>query len=78
MKWINIRKKKPEHGQHCLICAGSTVTAAKADAKSFRDGVIWWDGCGFSGYEWQYDFPNEQVTHWMPLPPPYSFQMGSL
>ena len=27
-----------------------------------------WEGYGFDGYEWEWDFACYQITHWMPLP----------
>lgn len=70
MEWINIKEKKPEHRQKVLISDGEIVTAAEADLKfnAHSDGSIWWDGCEFSGYEWEWDFGERFVTHWMPLP----------
>jgi len=69
MKWIDIKKQKPHHRQQVLITNGILITTAEADAKFNNDGSIFWDGCNFGGYEWEWDFDERFVTHWMPLPP---------
>ena len=70
MKWIDIKKQKPRHQQQVLITDGILVTAAEADAVMNKDGSIWWNGCNFGGYEWDWDFDEKLVTHWMSLPLP--------
>lgn len=68
-EWIDIEKQKPEHEQEVLIAAGHFVTAAIADRISFAmDNYIWWDGCHFSGQEWEWHFDEKDITHWMPMP----------
>ena len=63
MKWTALKDKKPEHGQAVLITDGVTLATAIADTRFYPDGRIRWDGCGFSGHEWDWDFC---ATHWMP------------
>ncbi len=70
IKWIDIKKQLPIHGQKALITDGKEVAAGEADLKFLDDGQIWWDGCGYGGDEWEWDFDIDQVTHWMPLPEP--------
>lgn len=69
-EWIDITKRKPEHGQKVIVSAGDIVTAAIADTSFYDDGNIWWDGCGFRGHEWDFDFEPNEVTHWAPIPQP--------
>jgi len=68
MKWIDIKKRKPEHGQKCLISDGEIVTAAEADLATFKH--IWWDMCEIIGYDCEWDFNETAITHWAPLPEP--------
>lgn len=68
-EWISVKDRLPEHLQECLIASGSIVTAATADRK-FLNYAIYWDACGFSGHEWEFDFRQDEVTHWQTLPEP--------
>jgi len=33
-------------------------------------GWCFWDSCGFNGHEWELDFEDENITHWMPMTEP--------
>ncbi|AAQ73407.1 gp61 [Burkholderia phage Bcep1] len=44
------------------------VTAAKLDSGT-RYGT-WFRGAEHGGWEWEWDFAADDVTHWMPLPAP--------
>lgn len=75
-KWIDIKVKQPEHRQAVLITDGKIITVAEADLKFYaklkhcpNSKKIRWAGYGFSGYEWEWDFENDEITHWQPLPP---------
>ena len=72
MKWIDIKKTKPIDNQQVLITNGNMVTAAEADFTLFNNGCISWRGCEFDGYDWEWDFDEESITHWAPLPDPPS------
>lgn len=65
--WIDLRDGKPSAGQKVLIAANGIITAATADRAFYGDGRIWWGGCGVDGYEWEFTFENDEVTHWMPM-----------
>lgn len=73
--WINIEKKQPIHEQLVLITDGEIVTAAKADTKFYDDDRVYWDGCHFGGYEWDWDFDETAITFWQKLPAPDFTQM---
>ena len=62
MKWIALQDKFPESYEGVLVTDGVVVTAAEL-TKSFG-----WTGHEFGGYEWEWDFNEEEITHWMPLP----------
>ena len=66
MEWIKLSDREPGQGQRVLISDGHEVSAAITDLtlRSPRGGP-WWDGCGFGGYEWDWDF---DPTHWAPMP----------
>lgn len=72
MEWISVKDRLPKWKEGVLVTDGNVVTVASLD---YWDGwPKWWDGHGFSGYEWEFDFSNNfedgKVTHWMPLPNP--------
>ena len=73
-EWIDIKKQKPTEGQEVLITTGRIVIAAVADFNVYDSGRIMWDGCHFSGYEWEWDFNEEDITHWAPMPKPPSIK----
>lgn len=64
--WIPITERLPEMWAPVLITDGKIVTCAELSDTS----RMWWTGHGFGGYEWEFDFEYEAVTHWMPLPEP--------
>ena len=68
--WIDIKSNPPKDGQECLITDGTVVAAAKADLQLRGDGGIWWDPVGCIGYDVDLEIPNDDVTHYMPLPKP--------
>ena len=73
IQWISLDEQKPEHKQKGLITDGEIVTAAIADMVSIKHSLNpkpLWDGCSFSGYEWEWEFDWKKVTHWAPLPEP--------
>lgn len=66
--WIAIKDKLPEVGVGVLITNGVIVTAAQRD--TLFDDRINWDGHEYGGYEWDFDFDENSITHWMSLPDP--------
>lgn len=68
-KWISVKDELPEENQGVLITDGDIITAAYLDLWGTDDDPHW-GGQGFSGYEWEWDFSNNEITHWMPLPAP--------
>jgi hypothetical protein len=71
-EWIKCSDRLPENEQKILISDGKFVTACTADVTPFWKGrgEFYPDGCEFGGYEWEWHFELEQITHWMPLPSP--------
>jgi hypothetical protein len=53
-----------------LLSVGKLVVAAAVD-RELLAGHLWIRGHGFDGYEWEWDFTERDITHWMPLPSPY-------
>lgn len=70
MEWIKFEDKLPENEKAILITNGEIVTVATFDAKaySYPERMAFFDGHGFSGYEWDWLFDENSITHWMPLP----------
>ena len=54
LQWIKVTDQLPEKGRAVLITDGIDVGMAK-----FYDQIgdyVSWDGCGFSGAEWDWEF----------------------
>ncbi len=66
-EWVDIKKELPEKNQAVLITDGKEVASASLD---YIRGEVWWDAYGFGGYEWEFNFGKNEVTHWMPIPNP--------
>ena len=67
MDWKDIQKELPEKGVGVLVTDGKIVTSAEL-AEPFRLVNLRWTGHEYSGYEWEFDFNEHNITHWMPLP----------
>jgi len=67
-KWISVKDRLPEVYDGVLVTDGEIVTAA--ERHDFFDSGIGWTGHRFGGHEWQWDFDDSFITHWMPLPEP--------
>jgi hypothetical protein len=75
--WVPMAERLPPTNTPILICVSDgTMCVAKFEHEPARN-WIWWDGVGFSGYEWEWDWewkcfrePWKGVTHWMLLPAP--------
>ena len=73
--WISVKDALPPDGVGVLVAGKFIdvrfVTAAQATLND--DGSLrYWNSHCFGGTEWEFDFENEQVTHWMALPEPPS------
>ncbi len=68
MNWIALKDQLPPKNVGVLVSDGVIVTAAQWSP--IFEGKPWWSGHEFSGYEWEFDFSHESITHWMPLPEP--------
>ncbi len=62
-QWISVKRSLPIiKNKGVLITDGETIVTASLD----KNGS--WGFHGFSGYECEFDFLPDEVTHWMPLP----------
>jgi len=50
-----------------LVTDGDVIVVVKRGEFVGKD---WIDEVGFGGYEWDWNFEWEDLTHWMPLPEP--------
>ena len=69
VKWILISEQLPPLGLGILITNGVMVTAAERRT-IFPEGKWYFDGCEFGGYEWDFNFSDNEITHWAVLPEP--------
>jgi len=67
-KWRDIKKRPPADAQPVLITNGVIVTAAKY--LIWPNGTVFFSSHCWDGYEWEFVFEDEDITHWMPLPDP--------
>ena len=71
--WIRLQDQAPKIGQAVLISDGKAIYCATY-APWFRPvghpdrNMNCWDPHGFGGSEWEWDFEENSITHWMPLP----------
>ena len=73
--WISVKERLPDKDQEVLIFANSwgekhITSATFMGLPDYLKGKPWWSGNGWSGYEWEWDFNEDHISHWMPLPPP--------
>lgn len=64
--WVSVKDRLPEKQIGVLITDGKSI--ASAEFIEVDNGYVYWTGFGFGGYEWEFDFRSESVTHWMQLP----------
>ena len=67
MEWKDIKKELPEKNVGVLITDGKIITAVRL-VESFKSGDLEWMGHEYSGFNWEFDFNEVNITHWMPLP----------
>lgn len=68
-EWIDF-SIRPKSGQIILVKAGKIVTACEYIEEKNSNGEYYLSGAGFGGHEWDWDFNEKEVTHWMPIPKP--------
>jgi len=66
MNWTRIKDRLPELNVGVLITDGKVIVAA--ERTDFGGGRLWWTGHGFGGDEWEFDFMDDDITHWTALP----------
>ena len=71
MEWISVKDRLPEFNQDVLIFANPSIaTAVRHMCSPKTPDDWWWTGNCYGGYEWEWDFETENITHWMELPDP--------
>jgi hypothetical protein len=72
MNWTHIETALPDFGVPVLLTDGRSILVGERGKDAWRgEGKPQWDwrACGVSGYEWEWDFDDDElVTHWMSLP----------
>jgi hypothetical protein len=77
-EWIACKDRMPERYTGVLVTDGKFVTAAEwtpirlGPNDPRGEYLPSWSGHEFSGHEWEWDFDERDITHWMPLPTPPS------
>ena len=69
-EWVSVKDKMPNNGDEILATDGRSIVTCTFNKGVYRNGISYIDisGLGFSGYEWEFDFEAEEMTHWIPLP----------
>ena len=52
-----------------LVTDGNVVVVGMFERLGKGVDSLWFAPVGFGGYEWEWNFEDDQLTHWMPLPP---------
>lgn len=65
MEWYEI--STVPLGRPVLITDGSYIVVAIISKELYKDHKFI-DSFGFGGYEWDWDFAEEDLTHWAELP----------
>jgi hypothetical protein len=75
MTWHDVAKEGlPPPGVPVLISwkdddgGRKMEVAMRSDPSTFK--FLWWEPVGHGGYEWEWDFSPESITHWAELPEP--------
>jgi len=66
MNWNNVKEITPPIETGILVTDGKYITVC--ELRKFSDGEYFMSGHNFGGYEWEFDFYFNEVTHWMELP----------
>ena len=68
--WIALKDNLPDLRTPVLITDGKVCVVAQWHGFDRLDpALICWQEVGFGGFEWEWDFADRDITHWMPLPP---------
>ena len=66
--WISVKDRLPEILEGVLVTDGFIVTAAERHIL-FPDRLSW-TSHEWSGHEWEWEFDEQSISHWQPLPKP--------
>ncbi len=64
--WISLKDRLPEAYIPILITGSGYICTAILVMN--RNKSYYFEGHGFFGYDWEWEFKNSDVTHWMELP----------
>lgn len=68
-EWIAVKDRLPEPNVGVLITNGKIITVAERWKFKFNNiKRISWSAHEWGGYEWDWDFDEDSITHWMLLP----------
>lgn len=64
MEWIELKERKPDKGQKCLVCENwgwqEKISVNTYTSTGFRN--------EFQDMNATINIENDKITHWMPLP----------
>jgi len=72
IEWFLLSEKKPPKEIGVLITDGELVTVGEYLSATRTNGILseWFTGHGWEGYEWEWVFDREKITHWAYPPNP--------
>lgn len=64
--WIRIEEQLPDEKTPVLLTDGEVMVTGFID--HFMNGAVYTRMYGVTGFECDFDFNSDEITHWMPLP----------
>jgi len=66
--WIPVNKKEDMPISTPILVAAKSMCNNPIITVVWLDKNYWLEGIGFGGYEWEFDFDTEDITHYRLLP----------
>ena len=66
--WISVKERLPESHMEVLVYGKHYLRKKHMIAVAEYDHKwSWWNQCGVSGFDTEWDMVPDSITHWMPL-----------
>ena len=70
--WMDVKIHEPPKDRGILITDGKTVVSAKCNSveinKPRKKKMIFYNAYGTRGFQWDWAFDTDDITHWSELP----------